>query len=459
MNLAALQAQLLQTLFAALKAADQRADGSPRPAVAQATFLGFTEGGGDGHGDGARAATALIGGRAVRLAIAPGAEALDRLQPGARLTLAFEPAMEAGATPRARIIDARPPVSAPTDGAEAAPPSLRLAAAPVAMAALARQDSAAPLVATLHAIRQAPEQALRLPAPVQRAMAALTPSADALTRPDGAPLRQAIAASGLFRQHGPEVEGQAPKAGLALDLRSALLTLKTALVEAGAAQGEKPALDSARATTSPSATSPSAASRPAPPAPDAPLQPRGDVAARLPDAASPGAALSQVLAETDAALDRLTLHHYASLPDAGPETAAGAPSSQQPPTRLHLELPFLLDGKAGTLPLSIEEEPPERSSPESEAAHSGWRVRLALDLEPLGLIQALIGLHAGALRVAVFAEREATARLARRHAGDLEAALADGPFNAAVVDVALGQAPPPRGRAARIAGHFLDRRS
>ncbi len=277
-------------------------------------------------------------------------------------------------------------------------------------------------------------------------------SLERLAEPDGAPLRQAIEISGLFHE-ATQAKAAARAHDAPADLKGALAALKRELLLAGAGghdhgAGERPA---------------GGGTRPAPPVPERMLQARGDVAARLPDATSPLPLMARLLSETEAALDRLTLLQFASLPDAGrdapsPQAAPNtAPHTAQPapPTRLMLELPFLLDGMAGSLPLVIEEEWPDRVRSEQAARPSGWRIRLAFDLEPLGPVQALVGLQAGALRVAVFAEREATARLARRHAGDLEAALADGPFTAAMVDVAIGSPPPARTRA----GHFVDRRT
>jgi hypothetical protein len=482
---AKVQAELLQTLIAALGGADSRGAGAGKPPIMQATLLGFVadaagqdqpatqaEAGSRQSGAAQRIAEALIGGRIVRLMLEPGSAPAQTLVAGARLALAFEPSPGEG-PPRARIVDvgASVPAAARSSEADAAstPASPRALAAPAAIAALARQDSAASLIATAQMIASQPATAASLPAPVQRAVAALlglATSAETLAKPDGAPLRQAIARSGLFHDNAQaraDAKAGGDAAGPPLDLKGALLALKRALLAAGA--NPEPAANARHQEGPLRQELPGQQPvRPAPPIPDGPLQPRGDVTARPPDGASVTPLLAQLLGETEAALDRLTLLQFASLPDAGGdgERAQGSsgqgvtqPSSAHAPTRLTLEVPFLLDGKAGVLPLSIEEEPPDRVRGEGEAPRSGWRLRLAFDLEPLGLVQALIGLQAGAVRVAVFAEREATARLARRHAGDLEAALADGPFTAAVVDVALGAPPAARARA----GHFLDRRT
>jgi hypothetical protein len=158
-------------------------------------------------------------------------------------------------------------------------------------------------------------------------------------------------------------------------------------------------------------------------------------------------AVAKTLERTEAALDRLTLGQFASLP-AGSEATQSAPIN-----RWFIELPMALDGRTAVLPLEIEEDHGGPASGGVEAKL--WRVRFALDAEPIGPVHAMVTMQGRVIGVRVWAERDATSRLVRDHAHDLKAALLDADFERADVEVHAGQ---PMRRAAR-AGHYLDRRS
>ncbi len=159
--------------------------------------------------------------------------------------------------------------------------------------------------------------------------------------------------------------------------------------------------------------------------------------------------VAKLLAQTEAALDRVALSQYASLPS--PTDGPG-----QSVQRWFAELPLAIDGRTAVLPLEIERDKGGNAGGASgEPPRKQWRVRFALDLEPLGLIHALVTMSRHAVQVAVWAEREETSRLAREFAPELQAALTRESFETAEIDVLTGR---PRPRAA-AAGHYLDRRS
>jgi hypothetical protein len=158
--------------------------------------------------------------------------------------------------------------------------------------------------------------------------------------------------------------------------------------------------------------------------------------------------LKALAVQTDAAIDRSRLTQLASLPTQAELTAS------QPQTRIHIELPLLIDGRPTILPFTVEEELSRRADAIAGEAKR-WRIRFALDVEPLGPVHAALTLHGRAMAVAVWAEMHETSDLIRRHAGDLREALLADRFDEVEVDIRHGapKAPP------ASAGQFLDRRS
>jgi hypothetical protein len=292
-------------------------------------------------------------------------------------------------------------------------------------------------------------QAAAIPRPVLAAAEAVLgfrmPAADGVA-PET--LRQAVGRSGLF--HEAQLARGLPLLA-AGDLKSALLALRAAL------QGEASAAspDGARPNEKPDS---GAGARPADTS-TLPLQPRAAPPQReglltaqpaspasVDLAAEPASAvMGKLAAQTEAALDRLSLAQFASLPspqDAG----AGAPLN-----RWFAEIPLMPGTGSAVLPLEIEEDRGGQTHDGPQART--WRVRFALDLPPMGLIHALITMQARSVAVMVWAERESTSKLVRDFAPDLQAALADGGFDRAEIDVAMGR---PVARPAS-AGHYLDR--
>ena len=467
-------------------------------------------------------AEARIGDARVNIALRADPARIALLQPGAVMTLSVDEPAGPGAPAQARLVGvASPPpqpggtapqrpgpelVAAPASarGATAAdirhgpgaqnraPPSAaspaplpeplrealaaRAAAGPQLAQALARQDGLAPLFANLEALARhaATPAALAAPPPrpvVDAALALLglrlPARADFMTAGN---LRQAVALSGAFHE-AQLLRGEPVSA--AHDLKSALLTLRAALTEAGA-EADPAALARLRPGAALPGEAPpgergpqersggagrSDAAAPAPatagdarlPAPrrDGLPLPQGAATATIdPLSEAPAQVLGKLAAQTDAALDRISLSQYASLPS----PAEGL--SLQPTQRWFVEVPLMLDGRTAVLPLEIEED--ARGGREGGGAKGKeWRVRFALDIEPLGLIHALVTMNRRAVQVAVWAEREETSQLVRDFAPELRGALTLESFDSAEIDVVTGR---PRERAPG-AGQYLDRRS
>lgn len=463
-------------------------------------------------------ATALVNGVKVALVLAGPEARQAALQPGAGLMLKLAAPAEPGAPLQATLVGIRPAqvnspnasppagqppvgttpstpqpppaatpaaVAATTTQAAAAPAALqagraipaantpvssqivpaspRAVAGPLLGAALGRQDSLAPLFANLGSLAQG-SVALTLPKPlmalVDQILAQRLPATEA--RPVTAEtLKAAVARSGVFLE-ARQAAGEAPTSQT--DLKAALQSLRDLL---------KPAVEGASAarrqlpfpgeTTSEAAPQPgrpalrstpeqdAAASTPAKPRPAPPrdglLTPQPATEPSLTSAARPAAIAQALFGQAEAALDRIALAQYASLPQ---EVAR---LDQQPPARWLTEIPLALPNGTAVLPLEIERDPPQSGSATPEAPL--WRVRFALDVEPLGALQGVVTLQGRAIGVSFWAEREDTSRLLRQATPDLETSLLRSRFDSADFEVFTGHPQP----AKAVAGQFLDRRS
>lgn len=165
----------------------------------------------------------------------------------------------------------------------------------------------------------------------------------------------------------------------------------------------------------------------------------------LPSIASlDGDAMVQKLwSEADAALARVTLQQIASLPD-----TTGA----HPTQRLVLDVPIAI--AQGHAVIAFEIEPDRRNRDgEDEEQSPGWRINLALDIEPLGPVRASVSEAGGRTHVSLFAEREATARVLRQGLPALQGQLAEAALEPGELNCRVGT--PPHERAAP--GLFVDR--
>lgn len=505
MNLATLvQSQTLATLLQALAPATGLVPGQ----TVEARLLSLA-------GDGT--ATAQLGSETIALVLAGPAAKQAALQPGATLVLRLDAATEQGAGLKATLIEVRPPSAPPPSSgtpaqtAAAAPPNLpgqpsavaapytppsqllpggasqapsasqpatmrveataplgtmaasqsvtpasaqaaspRTLAGPLLGPALARQDSLAPLLANMRALADG-SVSLTLPRPlltlVDRVLAQAVPVERKVVTAQV--LKTAVENSGLFLE-AHQAQGRAPAPGG--DLKFGLQALRDSLAPLVQALSMPDSAKPETAGRPPSGTGqPQIATdqqaRPAPPRRDGALVPQPIAEASLSAGEKPLAIAETLLEQTDAALDRIKLAQYASLPLEGARTEA------QQSQRWLTELPLAFHNGAAMLPLQIEKEPPRRDT-DGEAGPL-WRVRFALDVEPMGPLQGVVTLQGRSVGITLWAEREETSRLLRGASPGLEAALIDAQFENGTIDIHTGQ---PR-VAQPTAGQFLDRMS
>ena len=338
----------------------------------------------------------------------------------------------------------RAPGQPPADAAAA--PSPRLLAGPLLGTALQRQDSLAPLFANLRGLAEG-SLTLTMPRPVlaaaERVLAHALPAEG--PAPSGPALQAALRRSGLFSEAAPAAGRPAGPAG---DLKAALQSLRATLEPLVSAFSPRlPAGVPAPAHAATASAEPAAP--PPPPRRDGPLAPQPMAERTIPPGESPLTIAATLLGQTDAALDRITLSQFASLPLDGQRPETG-PAGQQ---RWLAEIPLAFQTGTAILPLQIEREQPRRGV--AEVAAPVWRVRFALDVEPMGPLQGVVTLQGRSVGVTLWAEREETSTMLRGAAPGLEAALLHADFGAGSVDVHTGR---PQ-TAQPLAGQFLDRLS
>lgn len=364
--------------------------------------------------------------------------------PGAPATLAQPASLAAGLAASVTASPATAGTATQPPAAQAAAPAPRVAAGPLLGAALANQDSLAPLFANLRSLAHG-RVGTSVPAPFLKLANQIL--AQALPA-EGGPLsavqlKQAVQRSGLFLEARP-AQGQATpspqtdlKAGL-LALRAALAPFMPALSDRAAA---KPLLSEASAAVA------GQPARPGTPRRDGPLAPQPIAEPTLAAGERPAAVAETLFRQTEAALDRITLSQFASLP------ADGQRSDPAQAQRWLAEVPLAFHNGTAMLPLHVEREPARRGPSGMEAPL--WRLRFALDVEPMGPLQGIVSLQGRSVGVTLWAEREATSRLLRGATPGLEAALAHADFETGGVDIHTGQ---PR-TLQPTAGQFLDRMS
>lgn len=361
---------------------------------------------------------------------------------------------------------AAPQVSPALPAAAAISP--RALAGPLLGQAIGRQDSLAPLFANLRQLANG-SVSLVLPKPLlQVAEQILAQAVPAERRPiTPQVLQTAIARSGLFLEaheagavpmRQPDGGGNPPAATIASqpDLKAGLRALKEMLqpllVEpetAQAAPKETARPTSARTLAGEAygANQDQQASRLAPPRRDGALVPQPIAEPSLAAGEKPVVIAQTLLEQTEAALDRVKLAQFASLPPEGPRAEA------QQNARWLTEIPLAFQAGTAIMPLQIERDPPQRGPAGAEAPI--WRMRFAFDVEPMGLLQGVVTLQGRAVGVSLWAEREETSQALRGAVPDLQAALAIAQFEDGTVDIHTGQ---PQARPAG-AGQFLDRLS
>lgn len=345
-----------------------------------------------------------------------------------------EPAATAAALP--------PPgqtVPAPVRGMPLAQPLPTELAGPI-LQAVARQM---PVGTALTQLLAAADPATEIPDAVRQALTRLAAgraTPETLRTPEG--LRDAVAKSGLFLE--ANLAAASPtNATPPADLKTALLALRALLAGSGPENalagkgleraGTDPALSPRTALASPAAHAD-------------PLPPRGADLPRL----------------AEGALERIKLTQMASLDH--PEMRVTDDRAQG--LRLAVSVPLATQGPdkppTAMMGLVIEHRPPAPQQapmlePEREANGETepfpWKVRIALDLEETGPIQAEVALRGQAVAVTLWAERQAVAQVARQSIGDLHEALTGAAFDVVKLEIRDGRPQPAPVRT----GPLLDR--
>ena len=182
--------------------------------------------------------------------------------------------------------------------------------------------------------------------------------------------------------------------------------------------------------------------------------PIAQAAAARETAASPQAAETlgrRALERTEGALQRILLEQFAVLDQRTDETAAAGRGSRE----WTADLPLATANGTAIVEIAVEHDGSGGGRGETASA-PGWRVRFALDIEPIGPVHAQIGLSGDHLSVGLWIERpEMAARLAA-DVGELAAALADGKVEVDAVHVSAGEPPVGRTEGGSAFGHFID---
>ncbi|TCR69636.1 flagellar hook-length control protein FliK [Bosea sp. BK604] len=401
-------------------------------------------------------AAIILAGRPAPIAQPPQAESM-----GPAVIVAPRPVQ--GPQPAAAGTAAQTSPAAPAAPAT----SPRALAGPLLGQALGRQDSLAPLFANLRQLANG-SVSLVLPKPLLQVAEQILAQAVPAERRSITQqvLQAAVARSGLFleaheastapmRQADGGGNPPAASIGPQLDLKAGLRALKDMLqplVEPELARAAP--RDLARATLARAlvgeaygANQEQQAPRPAPPRRDGTLAPQPIAEPSLAAGEKPVVIAQTLLEQTEAALDRVKLAQFASLPPEGPRAEA------QQNARWLTEIPLAFQAGTAIMPLQIERDPPQRSPNGAEGPV--WRMRFAFDVEPMGPLQGVVTLQGRAVGVSLWAEREETSQALRGAVPDLQAALAIAQFEDGTVDIHTGQ---PQARPAG-AGQFLDRLS
>mgnify|MGYP001404477512 CR=1 FL=1 len=112
------------------------------------------------------------------------------------------------------------------------------------------------------------------------------------------------------------------------------------------------------------------------------------------------------------------------------------------------------DGTA-VVQMTVERDGGKRGGTSATAAATGWRVRFALDVEPIGPVHAQIGLAGNHLSVGLWIERPEMAAKLAAEVGRLTAALVDDD-RVTVEAVHVSRGTPPPARPEGGASHFID---
>ena len=312
--------------------------------------------------------------------------------------------------------------------------------------ALATQSGMAPLFANLAALSGSPLAASMPNAVLQVAaqLMGLRLSADGSV--SGESVKKAVTQSGLFLEKSlaGTTTGTQPATPPGGDMKASLLMLRSLLQSWLGADGDDTALQALAANA--------ALSRPA--APKRGALPEGQRPASATLDASGGADKAQaagrhLLDQTEAALSRLRLSQFASRSESS-DAAVHRASAGNP--QITLDIPIALGKETAVAQFTVERDGKEAGR--DDEINAAWRVRFAVDMEPLGPVRALIAMRGEAVDVTLWAERPETAALFTSNVTDLRDGLARAEFR--IDDVRCWAGKPPE---ARKSGALVDKRS
>lgn len=189
-----------------------------------------------------------------------------------------------------------------------------------------------------------------------------------------------------------------------------------------------------------------------------------DLSARLGERASAASPPAELARMVEGAVERIKLQQLASLPD---HPGLNITDDRSQPMRLALQIPLAIHGQerpeTAMVGLMIEHQP-QTDRPhdvkvdedgDNEAEGFPWKVRIAVDLEETGPVQAEIALRGQRIAVTLWAERKSMAEDARAAIGALHQALTGAAFEVSNLEVRDGR---PAGPSPRYQP-TLDRRS
>lgn len=299
-------------------------------------------------------------------------------------------------------------------------------------AALARQDGAATLFAGLTALSAAP--AGSLPPEVRAAASGLLALVLGPNPPTADDVRQALQRSGLFR------EGLLARGGKSgADMKAGLGLLRTAVLDWLSPSSAAPEANTAETWLAGEAREGDPPKRPAPP--HAGSQPEGQSAARAmpaPATADEARGLAlRLLDEAEQVEARILLQQAASL---APEDGSGAPDPAAP-QRYAFDIPLAGPTGPSIAEIRVESDDPRQRADAPEGGRT-WRVQLAFAVDPVGPLQARVGLLPGKrIAVAVWCERPEALPVLETGAVHLRAGLEAAGLDVVAVDLHVGQPP------------------
>jgi hypothetical protein len=162
----------------------------------------------------------------------------------------------------------------------------------------------------------------------------------------------------------------------------------------------------------------------------------------------------RVLKQTSGALARQDLMQIASLPSGHAGAEAGE-ARAQPAARLNWETPFATPQGVAVAQFEVSRDGGGAGGGAVGPVERTYRARFSIDVEPLGLVHALVILTGSRARVSLWAERAETIASLRAGEESLVAGLRDA---ALTPDVAVHSGSPPAVGVSPL-GHFVDQAS